>query len=277
MSLIRGAAWSAILLVSALVIVLLATSSGELRAQTPRSAVGRSPKSRLVTIEAQPKAITIDLAKTAVIVVDMQNDFGAKGGMFDRAGIDIGPIQKAVQPTALVIAAARKAGVPVIYLKMAFRPDLSDAGGVDSPNWIKHQPFHVGQRVQSPEGKESRVLIRDTWNTEILRELTPNASDTVIYKTRFSGFYQTDLDHVLKRLGIKYLIVTGCTTSVCVESTIRDAMFRDYLCVLPADCTAEPIGAGLSRSNYQASLLVIQTLLGWISDSKQVVAALEYR
>jgi ureidoacrylate peracid hydrolase len=207
----------------------------------------------------------------------MQNDFGAKGGMFDRAGIDIGPIRKAVEPTARVIAAARKANVAVIYLKMAFRPDLSDAGGPDSPNRLRHQPFRVGERVQSPDGKESRVLIRDTWNTDILKELAPNASDTVIYKTRFSGFYQTDLDDILKRMGIKYLVVTGCTTSVCVESTIRDAMFRDYSCVLPADCTAEPIGAGLSRSNHEASLLVIQTSFGWVSDSKQVAAAIENR
>jgi ureidoacrylate peracid hydrolase len=258
-------------------IVLIVTLSGELQGQPPTSTAPRSFESRLVTIEAQPKAITIDLAKTAVIVVDMQNDFGAKGGMFDRAGIDIGPIQKAVEPTTRVLSAARKASVPVIYLKMAFRPDLSDAGGADSPNWIKHQPFRVGERVQSPDGKESRVLVRDTWNTDILKELTPHPSDTVICKTRFSGFYNTDLDEVLKRLGAKYLIVTGCTTSVCVESTIRDAMFRDYVCLLPADCTAEPIGAGLARSNHEASLLLIQTLFGWVSDSKQVAAALAHQ
>lgn len=131
--------------------------------------------------------------------------------------------------------------------------------------------------MQAPDGRESRVLIRDTWNTDILSELTPNASDIMIYKNRFSGFYQTDLDEVLKRRGIKYLIVTGCTTSVCVESTIRDAMFRDYSCVLPADCTAEPIGAGLSRSNHEASLLVIQTLFGWVTSSDQVAKALEAR
>lgn len=259
----------------ALALAIIAASSGKSRAQAPTSATGSSSKSRLVTIDAQPKAISIDVAKTAVIVVDMQNDFGAKGGMFDLAGIDIAPIQKAVEPTARVIAAARKAGIQIIYLKMAFRPDLSDAGGPDSPNWIKHLPLRVGERVQAPDGRESRVLIRDTWNTGILSELAPNAADIVIYKNRFSGFYQTDLDDVLKRRGIKYLIVTGCTTSVCVESTIRDAMFRDYSCVLPADCTAEPIGAGLARSNHEASLLVIQTLFGWVSSSNQVTKALE--
>jgi ureidoacrylate peracid hydrolase len=101
--------------------------------------------------------------------------------------------------------------------------------------------------------------------------------DVVLYKNRFSGFYQTELDAVLKRLGVKYLIFTGCTTSICVESTIRDAMFRDYLPVLLADCTAEPIGHDLSRSNHEASLLTIQVSFGWVSSSNDFIKGLEAR
>lgn len=97
----------------------------------------------------------------------------------------------------------------------------------------------------------------------------------VIYKHRFSGFYETDLDAVLKQLESKYLIVTGCTTSVCVESTVRDGMFRDYSCVLLADCMGEPIGNELPRSNHEASLLTIQTLFGWVSGSDEFIKALE--
>ena len=85
------------------------------------------------------------------------------------------------------------------------------------------------------------------------------------------------MDSILKRLGVKYLIFTGCTTSVCVESTIRDAMFRDYLPVLLADCTAEPIGYGLLRSNHEASLLTNQVLFGWISNSNDFIKGLEAR
>jgi ureidoacrylate peracid hydrolase len=118
-------------------------------------------------------------------------------------------------------------------------------------------------------------LVRDTWNTDILPDLAPKAEDIVLYKHRFSGFYQTELDAILKRLGVKYLIITGCTTSVCVESTIRDAMFRDYSCVLLADCTGEPIGHDSPRSNHEASLLVIQTLFGWVSGSDEIVRAFE--
>ena len=83
--------------------------------------VGAHRASRPVTLAAQPEPMSIDIATTAVIVVDMQNDFGSKEGMFDRAGIDISGIQKAVGPTARVLASARKAGIKVIYLKMAFR------------------------------------------------------------------------------------------------------------------------------------------------------------
>jgi ureidoacrylate peracid hydrolase len=127
----------------------------------------------------------------------------------------------------------------------------------------------------APNGKESRILIRDTWNTDILEELVPERGDVVIYKNRFSGFYQTDLDAILKRMGIRHLVVTGCTTSVCVDSTIRDAMFRGYRCVLLTDCTAEPIGQDFPRSNYDASLLVVRTLLGWTSTSDEFIRTLE--
>lgn len=83
----------------------------------------RKARGRVIKLDAKPDAITFDIAKTTVIVVDMQNDFGSKGGMFDRAGIDISGIQKAVGPTAKVLAAARKAGIGIIYLKMGYKPD----------------------------------------------------------------------------------------------------------------------------------------------------------
>ena len=232
-------------------------------------------KSRVVRLDAKPEAIAIDMARTAVVVVDMQNDFGSKGGVFDRAGLDISMIQKAVRPTAKVLASARDAGIKVIYLKMGFRPDLSDLGPSDSPNRVRHLMFGAGKTVRAPDGTESRILIRGTWNTDIVSELKPQGADVVIYKHRFSGFYETDLDCILKQLGVKYLIVTGCTTSVCVESTVRDAMFRDYSCVLLADCMGEPIGNELPRSNHEASLLVIQKLFGWISDSCEFTRVLE--
>lgn len=260
-------------------IVATAAAGTALRSGFSNALAGEKSRGpgRVVTLDAKPAPIRIDTAKTAIIVVDMQNDFGSKGGMFDRAGIDISMIQRVVAPTASVLAAGRKAGMKIVYLKMAYRPDLSDMGTPGSPNWIDHQHFGVGTTVRAPNGAESRILIRDTWNSDIINELKPGPDDTVIYKHRFSGFFQTELDAKLKGNGVRYLIFTGCTTSVCVESTIRDAMFRDYSPVLLADCTGEPVGYGLPRSNHDASLLLIETLLGWVSSSEEFIKALKSR
>jgi ureidoacrylate peracid hydrolase len=236
----------------------------------------QNKNSRIVRIDAKPEAITIDITKTAVIVVDMQNDFGATGGMFDLAGIDISGIRKAIAPTAKVLSSARHAGIKIAYLKMAFRSDLSDLGPPDSPNRLKHLPFGVGKSNHAPDGRESRILIRDTWDTDILDELKPQADDLVIYKHRFSGFYQTDLDSTLRKLGIQYLIITGCTTSVCVEATVRDAMFRDYSCVLLEDCMSQPtLPPSLRGSNHDASLVLAEVFFGWVSKSEQFMTALQ--
>ena len=119
------------------------------------------------------------------------------------------------------------------------------------------QIMHVGKEVRAPDGRAGGILIRDTWISDILPELTPHAEGLVVYKSRFSGFYRTDLDERLRAMQVKHLIVTGCTTSICVESTVRDAMFRDYQCVLLGDCMSEPIGGDRARSNHQASLLAV--------------------
>lgn len=228
-----------------------------------------------VTIAAKPAPVEIDPQHTAMIVVDMQNDFAAKNGMFDRAGVDIAPVRKIIPAVMDSIRVARQRGIKIIYLKMAFLPDLSDAGPHDSPNWLRHQRLHVGDVNRAPNGAASRILIRDTWDTDIVDELKPHADDIVIYKNRFSGFYNTELDATLKRLGVRYLLFAGATTSVCVESTLRDATFRDYIPILLTDTTAEPIGMDRSALNYQATLLVVERLFGWTTDSKELSAALK--
>jgi ureidoacrylate peracid hydrolase len=228
----------------------------------------------LVSVPARPEPLQLDLSRTALVVIDMHHDFGSPGGMFDRAGIDISSIQRAVAPTRRVLDAAREAGIPVVHVRMAHSPDLSDARPPDSPHWRKHVPSGVGETVTAPDGRESRILVDGTWNTEILPELAPQGGEPVVTKHRYSGFFETNLDETLRSLGADYLVVTGCTTSICVESTVRDAMFRDYTCVVLEDCTAEPIGGNLARTNHEASLLVIQTLFGWVSSSQELLPAI---
>jgi ureidoacrylate peracid hydrolase len=217
-----------------------------------------------IEIQATPAPVEIDPARTAVLVIDMQNAFGSPGGMFDKAGVPITSIQAAVAPTRTAVEAARRAGVKIVYLKMGFKADLSDIGADDAP----HGQFllHLGVK--------DGVLERDAWGTDIVDELAPGDDDTVLYKTRFSGFYRTELDALLKGSGIKHLIVTGCTTSICVESTIRDAFFRDYHCVVLEDCTAEPMGANLSRSNHDATILLVERIFGSVSTSSNFIEAL---
>ena len=231
-------------------------------------------KARHVLIEARPEPITIDLNKTAVLVIDMQNDFGSKGGMFDLAGIDISGIRAVVPNIKSTLNTARAASLPIIFIKMAFRPDLSDAGPPTGPNLLKHALLNVGKVARAPDGWPTRILIRDNWGTEVIPELRPAAGDGEFYKSRFSGFYRTKLDETLKERGIEALIITGCTTSVCVESTVRDAMFRDYRCLVLEDCAAEPIAANAPRSNHEASLLTMQILFAWISDSGKLASTL---
>jgi ureidoacrylate peracid hydrolase len=224
-------------------------------------------RQEMATVDARPGPFGLDLGHAAVIVVDMTNDFGSAGGLFERAGIDIAPIRAAVGPIVRVVDAAREAGIPIVYLKMGFRPDLSDLGPEHGTNRQRHLFMGAGEPVEAPDGTPSRVLVRDTWNTDIVDELAPAPGDHVIYKHRFSGFFQTDLECLLRSQGVRDIIFTGCTTSICVESTLRDAMFRDFRCLLLEDCTAEPIGAAADRTNHEASLLSIETLFGWVATS----------
>ena len=221
---------------------------------------------RTFTLLARPGPLELDLDKTAIIVVDMQNDFGSEGGMFHLAGIDIAPIKAIVPAVAAVLRDARAAGMQVVYLQQQHLPDLSDTGSARSPHFLKHQPLQLGKTVPTPDGSTGRILVANTWNTAIVDALAPMPGDMIIPKHRYSGFFETDLHERLQAAGIDTLIFTGATTSICVESTLRDAMFRDYACVALSDCTAEPI-AYAARSNHEASLLNIELLFGWVAQS----------
>lgn len=225
-------------------------------------------------LDTRPEAILVDAKTMAILVVDMQNDFAAPGGMFDRAGIPIAAIDAIVAPTRSVLDAARAAGMLVVFLKMQFAHHLADAGPPDTPNRIKHRPLGLGEFVETPAGQPGQILIEGTWNTEIVAELTPEPGDVIVSKHRYSGFYETALDRTLRDAGIDTLVFTGATTSVCVESTVRDALYRDYRCVLLSDCTAEPIGSDRSPSNHDATMLVIETLFGWVCEAQALLDAL---
>jgi ureidoacrylate peracid hydrolase len=211
----------------------------------------------VVTLDARPDPFQLAPGETALLVIDLQNDFGAPGGMFDRKGLDLSGIVSAAEQTRSLLPAVREAGIPIAWILMGHASDLSDAGPVGSPHRVKHPDFGDGE-----------TLIRDRWGTALLDGLAPEDGDHIVHKHRYSAFFETDLDNLLRSLGVRTLLVTGCTTSICVESTVRDAMFRDYNCVVLDDCTAEPLGT------HESSLKVIETLFGWVSTSGAVREAL---
>ncbi len=216
-------------------------------------------------LEAKPEPVEVDLAKSAVVVVDMQNAFASKNGMLDIAGADLSGAPRVVGVIGQILAAARRSGMPVVYLQMGYQADLSDSGGPQSPNWHKE----LGIRLMNcrPELK-GKLVTAGTWDFAIVDELAPQPGDIVIVKTRYSGFARTALDAELQARGVQYLFFTGIATNVCVESTLRDAFFLDYWPVLIADAT---MAAG-PPSMQEATLFNIETYFGWTIPSEEFLA-----
>ena len=160
----------------------------------------------------------IEPAKTAMIVVDMQNDFVASGGGLET------PAARAMVPRLVeALQICRSAGIKVIYTTHAHRRDGCDMGLFDD----LHPP--VANRT---------AVVDDTWGVEIYAELAPSAGEHVIKKHRYSGFFGTDLDIILREWGVNTVIISGTTTENCCFSTARDAMFRNYQVVFLSDATA---------------------------------------
>ena len=215
----------------------------------------------MTRLDTKPDAIEVDLAASAIVVVDMQNAFASKGGMLDVGGVDISGAPRVISAIRPVIAAARTAGIPVVYLQMGYKPDLSNAGGPSSPNSRKELAMRLmGDR---PELK-GKLLTEGSWDFTIVDELAPRPGDLVIVKTRYSGFAGTTLDAQLRDRGIRYLFFAGIATNVCVESTLRHAYFLDYWPILLVDGTMQ---AG-APSAQQATLFNVESFFGWTMRSQ---------
>ena len=226
-------------------------------------------ESRVVSLEAEPEPIEIDLMKTAVIVVDMQNAFMSKGGYFDLIGIDTTATQKIVQPCKKIIQRARDKGAKIIYLQMGYSPDLSEAGPPCSP--IFHKSGGLKFFREHPESKE-KLYFYGHWGAEIIGALKPYQEDIVIKKQKYDGFIGTNLDIILRTFGIKYLLFLGIATNVCVESTLRHAFFLDYFPILVSDAVSQK-GSSVTQ---EATILNVQSTFGWVSDSTKVIKAIDH-
>ena len=219
-------------------------------------------------IAAEPEPITIDLLKTAVIVVDMQNAFVKRGGYFDLAGYDLSGVERIVSPCQKIIAAARQKGAKIIYFQMGCSPDFSDRGPADSPYNLKAKGLRLIR--ERPEVKD-KFYIYGLWGAEIIEELTPKPDDLVVRKQKYDGFIGTNLEIILSTYDIKYLVFVGTATNLCVESTLRHAFFLDYFPILVSDAVSHA-GASITQ---EATIYNVKSNFGWVTTSESFVAGLE--
>lgn len=224
-------------------------------------------RSHMIRIEAEPQPILVDLARTALLVVDMQNAFAHKGGYFDLVGLDITSIRRIIEPCRKIINAAHATGIRIIYLQMGCSQDLSDRGSPDAPSSVKSRVLSMMK--EHPEWKD-KFYIYGTWGAEIIEELKPREGDIVVKKQKHDGFIGTNLDIILRTLGAKYLFFVGAATNICVESTLRHAFSLDYFPILVSDAVSQ-MGSSITQ---EATILNVQSTFGWVANAEDLLRAI---
>ncbi|RYF69982.1 MAG: isochorismatase family protein [Comamonadaceae bacterium] len=219
-------------------------------------------------LDAEPQNVVMDLRRTAILVIDMQNDFCTAGGWVDHIGGDFAADRAAIAPLQALLPALRDAEVPVIWVNWGNRPDLANM----PPNQIhlyKNSGTGTGLGDALPEGR-GNVLEKDSWAAAIVDELAPLPGDILVDKHRISGFWDTPLDSILRNLGVRTVLFAGCNTDQCVLHSLTDANFLGYGCVMLEDCCAT------SSPDFctQATVWNVKKCFGFVSDSARLLAAL---
>jgi nicotinamidase-related amidase len=189
----------------------------------------------------------VDPAHTALLLIDMQVDFVDPGGMFASLGIDLSMYDDIRPRLAALLAAAREHGVLVVHVQNTALPGRRS----DSPAQIR---FNLRMHEQARrDGAALRYTLPGTPGQAFVPELAPAAGEVVVPKYRSSGFWGTNLELVLRSNGIKTVVVGGCTTEGCVESTARDAMFTDHYVVIADDCVGSD-----DKAQHEASMFLMR-------------------
>jgi nicotinamidase-related amidase len=202
-----------------------------------RANLVRQPASpRPVTVQADGKVITLDLARTAIIIVDMQNDFCHPDGWLGHLGVDVAPARTPIAPLQSLLPALRSHDVPVIWVNWGNRPDRLNL----SPALLHvYKPSGAGVGLGDTLPRSgAKVLERGSWSAAIVDELAPDPTDVHVAKYRMSGFQDTELDSILRNLSVTTLMFAGINADQCVLCTLQDANFRGFDCLLLEDCAA---------------------------------------
>nr|EKD3193606.1 pyrimidine utilization protein B [Cronobacter sakazakii] len=185
----------------------------------------------------------------------------------DLAGFDVSATAPVIENIKTAVAAAREAGMTIVWFQNGWDSDYLEAGGPGSPNFHKSNALKTMRRRPELHGK---LLAKGGWDYQLVDELTPLPGDIVLPKPRYSGFFNTPLDSMLRARNIRHLVFTGIATNVCVESTLRDGFFLEYFGVVLEDATHQ---AGPPFAQ-QAALFNIETFFGWVSDVQSFCDAL---
>jgi biuret amidohydrolase len=219
----------------------------------------------IVSIEAEPYPFELAPEKCALLIIDMQRDFLEPDGFGEMLGNDVSQLRRTIVPNQVLLAAWRAAGLTVIHTREGHRPDLSDLPPA------KKLRGH-GAKTIGDVGPMGRILIRGEAGHDIIPELYPLPIEPVIDKPGKGAFFATDLHAILQNRGITQLIVTGVTTEVCVNTTVREANDRGYECLVPADCVGsyfpEFQEMGLKMIKAQGGIF------GWVTESSHILTAI---
>ncbi len=202
----------------------------------------------------------VEVRTTAFLIIDMQNDFCSPNGASHRAGGDLTMYEEIIPRIARFADVCRRVRVPVIHVGLERLPD----GKSDSPSWLRLR-MRAAKASSADNPEVWRVAIQGTWGAEFVGALAPKPEDFIVKKFRSSAFRETNLDLLLRSNGIRTVVISGCTTEGCVESTVRDAGFYDYFPVVLEDC----VGSDVPKL-HDASMLVMAAYRADVAQSEQI-------
>ncbi|MDH3883522.1 MAG: cysteine hydrolase [Desulfobacterales bacterium] len=201
------------------------------------------------------ESFQLSSANTALLVVDVQNDFCHNQGVFSKyKSATLDHVEQAVSNLSALIEKCRESNLPIIFIRTIH------SDWTNSPSWLK--------RMEGA-GEKMRICPPDSWGSNFYN-VAPMEGDCIVTKHRYSAFIGTDLALILGSKGIKNILVTGVATNVCVESTARDGYHRDYNVILIEDCCG-----AYDNAEHAATLNNIGKFFGTVTTSETLIATLE--